>query len=205
MHSFVKRWWPVMPAVLLVAVLWPAISGGQVAPPQEPTEITPVEPVPPLDVDPPAQPPEPPAELPPDPLQPPVDGVPPQEPPIDQPPPVDQPPVRQPRPPRGTDTPPVAGQRDYVPDPRFPDVDPRVTLRLDIAESIDIRLLVDVVAEELRLNFLYDDLQGPITLKPQTEITRAELYNLLERALQLKGFSMISVEQIGRASCRERV
>ena len=195
MHSFVKRWWPVMPAVLLVAVLWPAISGGQVAPPQEPTEITPVEPVPPLDVDPPAQPPEPPAELPPDPLQPPVDGVPPQEPPIDQPPPVDQPPVRQPRPPRGTDTPPVAGQRDYVPDPRFPDVDPRVTLRLDIAESIDIRLLVDVVAEELRLNFLYDDLQGPITLKPQTEITRAELYNLLERALQLKGFSMISVER----------
>lgn len=194
MRRFVKRWWALLPVALLLALALPSLSDGQVPPDdgEEEAVVDEEEAVEPVEE--PAPPPAPvPAPVPPQELDP-VD-----EPPLDEPlpPPAPAAPPRQPlvRPNgRQPAQPDAAAARDYEPDPRFPDVDPRVTLELNVAESIDIRLLVDVVSEELKINFLYDELQGPITLKPQTAISRVELFNLLERALQLKGYSMITVQ-----------
>ncbi len=187
MHSFVKRWWLALPPIVLVAVLWLPASNAQEAPPQE--EETPVEeqtPAPPVVPEPPVTPePEGPG-LPP--------ALPPETPetPEDVPPVEPEPPRRAPRLTPGT---PGTSPQAFQADPRFPRVDPTVTVELDVPDSMPIRLLVDLVAAELQLNLLYDDeLQGTVALRQHTTVTRAELYNILERSLQLKGFSLLEVE-----------
>lgn len=65
-------------------------------------------------------------------------------------------------------------------------------LELDLPETLDIVLLIDLVGKHLNLDLLYDpvEVKGTVSLRVQDKIKVGELYPLLESVLKFRGFVM---------------
>ena len=72
--------------------------------------------------------------------------------------------------------------------------EPSDTVKFDLPDPMDVRILVEWVGEQLKLKMIYDEQlsqAGTVTVKPNQDVKVDELYHLLETVLHLKGFAMM--------------
>lgn len=72
-------------------------------------------------------------------------------------------------------------------------------VRLNLAEGIPLRVLIDYVSQEFGVNVLYDDqaVNRSITIKAPDRLPRAALWGLLESALKANGLALVDADQPG--------
>ncbi len=72
-------------------------------------------------------------------------------------------------------------------------------ISLNFPENLELKLLVDYVAQRLNINILYDEqiASKRITLKTPVKIPKATLMGLLDSALKMKGLALVDAEQPG--------
>ena len=73
------------------------------------------------------------------------------------------------------------------------------TLELNLPEEVELRVLLQLVSEELRVRILYDDRVGSqrVSLRSPERIERTSLLSILESALRMKGLAAIEDETRG--------
>lgn len=75
----------------------------------------------------------------------------------------------------------------------------RETVRLDLAEPIELKVLVDYVATSTGQNILYDEstLKKKVNIRAPTPLTRSALTGLLKGVLRANGLALVPAEQTG--------
>ena len=73
------------------------------------------------------------------------------------------------------------------------------TVRLDLAEPIELKVLVDYVATSTGQNILYDEtvLKKKVNIRAPTPLTRSALTGLLKGILRANGLALVPAEQAG--------